>query len=247
MLGEGRRWVERPLVDEATVEAYEDAQARVAEAQAEVDALIESFELVFRMQTEAPELMSIDGESEATRRLYGLDDPVTSDFGLRCLLARPFFESGVRFVQATHGPDTKWDHHSGLITGLPQSCAEIDKPVAGLIADLKSRGLLDETLVLWGGEFGRTPGAEAGARNGRDHNPHGYTMFMAGGGVKPASAVQSSRIMPRANVSLPSQYPAHALREEGSIEHVARGVDSHPSRIGWSSLKSVETEAGRRP
>ncbi len=109
---------------------------------------------------------------------------MTSDFGLRCLLARRFSESGVRFVQATHGPDTKWDHHSGLITGLPRSCAEIDRPVAGLITDLKSRGLLDETLVLWGGEFGRTPGAEAGARNGRDHNPHGYTMFMAGGGVK---------------------------------------------------------------
>ena len=146
---------------------------------------IESFELAFRMQTEAPELMSIEGESEATRRLYGLDDPVARNFGLRCLLARRFSESGVRFVQATHGPDSKWDHHSGLITGLPQSCAEVDRPVAGLIKDLKSRGLLDETLVLWGGEFGRTPGAEAGARNGRDHNPHGYTMFMAGGGVKP--------------------------------------------------------------
>ncbi len=90
-----------------------------------------------------------------------------------------------RFVRPSMGPDTKWDHHSGLITGLPQSCAEVDRPVAGLIKDLKSRGLLEETLVLWGGEFGRTPGAEAGARNGRDHNPHGYTMFMAGGGTKP--------------------------------------------------------------
>ena len=149
---------------------------------------IESFELAFRMQTEAPELMRFDNVSPADSKLYGLDDPITRDFGLRCLLARRFSESGVRFVQATHGPDRKWDHHSGLITGLPQSCAEIDKPVAGLIKDLKSRGLLDETLVVWGGEFGRTPGAEAGARNGRDHNPHGYTMFMAGGGVKPGTS-----------------------------------------------------------
>ncbi len=166
-----QRWQRRQLEDTGPDQALEGR--------------IESFELAFRMQTEAPELMSIDGESEATRRLYGLDDPVTRNFGLRCLLARRFSESGVRFVQATHGPDTKWDHHSGLITGLPQSCAEVDRPVAGLIKDLKSRGLLEETLVLWGGEFGRTPGAEAGARNGRDHNPHGYTMFMAGGGTKP--------------------------------------------------------------
>ena len=176
-----------PAVQRAEVDLLQRWQRRQLQSTGPDLALegrIESYELAFRMQTEAPELMSVEGESEATRRLYGLDDPVTGDFGLRCLLARRFSESGVRFVQATHGPDTKWDHHSGLITGLPRSCAEIDRPVAGLIRDLKSRGLLDETLVLWGGEFGRTPGAEAGARNGRDHNPHGYTMFMAGGGVK---------------------------------------------------------------
>ncbi|MCY4637656.1 MAG: DUF1501 domain-containing protein [Acidobacteria bacterium] len=176
-----------PAVQRAEVDLLQRWQRRQLEATGPDLALegrIESYELAFRMQTEAPEVMSVAGESEATRRLYGLDDPVAGDFGLRCLLARRFSESGVRFVQATHGPDTKWDHHSGLITGLPRSCAEIDRPVAGLITDLKQRGLLDETLVLWGGEFGRTPGAEAGARNGRDHNPHGYTMFMAGGGVK---------------------------------------------------------------
>ena len=136
------------------------------------------------MQTEAPELMSVEGESAATRRLYGLDDPVTGDFGLRCLLARRFSESGVRFVQATHGPRHEVGPPLRADHGAAPKLREIDRPVAGLITDLKSRGLLDETLVLWGGEFGRTPGAEAGARNGRDHNPHGYTMLMAGGGVK---------------------------------------------------------------
>lgn len=145
---------------------------------------IEAFELAFRMQTEVPTILDVVGESDATKKMYGLDEEVTTDFGLRCLLARRFSEQGVRFVQATHGPDSKWDHHGGLKEGLPRSCKEIDKPVAGLIKDLKSRGLLDETLVLWGGEFGRTPGVEGDARNGRDHNPHGYTMFMAGGGIK---------------------------------------------------------------
>ena len=151
---------------------------------------IKSFELAFRMQTEAPEIISIDGESEATRKLYGLDDPLTEDFGRQCLLARRFSERGVRFVQAT---ERGWDHHSNLFQDLPGRCNGIDKPVAGLIKDLKSRGMLEETLVLWGGEFGRTPGSESTAdlkpqserRDGRDHNPHGFTMFMAGGGVKP--------------------------------------------------------------
>jgi hypothetical protein len=151
----------------------------------ELEGRIQSFELAYRMQTEAPEVMSIAGESDATRKLYGLDDPVTEEFGHRCLMARRFCERGVRFVQATHGPDRKWDNHSDIHTSLPQHTREVDKPVAGLIKDLKSRGLLDETLVLWGGEFGRTPGSEGGRRDGRDHNPHGFTMFMAGGGVKP--------------------------------------------------------------
>lgn len=146
---------------------------------------IESYELAFRMQTEVPDIMSIQGETEATKNLYGLDKPETQEFGHRCLLARRFSERGVRFVQATHGPDLKWDHHGGLNGGLTKSVNEIDKPVAGLIKDLKSRGMLDETLVLWGGEFGRTPGCEGESRDGRDHNPHGFTMFMAGGGVKP--------------------------------------------------------------
>lgn len=150
-----------------------------------LESRIESFELAFRMQTEAPEVMSIDGESESTRQLYGIGEPVAGEFGHRCLLARRLSERGVRFVQATHGPDVKWDHHNGIHKGLPQSAQEVDKPIAGLIRDLKARGLLEETLVLWSGEFGRTPGSEHGKRNGRDHNPHGFTLFMAGGGVRP--------------------------------------------------------------
>ncbi|MBX3412448.1 MAG: DUF1501 domain-containing protein [Pirellulales bacterium] len=141
---------------------------------------IEAFELAFRMQTAAPELQQIDDETEETHRLYGLDDPRTRHFGRQCLMARRFAERGVRFVQVSHS--YKWDQHGGLRKDHASNAAEVDRPIAGLLADLKARGLLDETLVLWGGEFGRTPTAQGD--DGRDHNPHGYTMWIAGGGVK---------------------------------------------------------------
>ena len=148
---------------------------------------IKSYELAFRMQTEAPKVLDVSGETKATRKLYGLDEEHTRNFGTRCLLARRFSEQGVRFVQVTHGENNKWDHHENLRRDLPKSCREMDRPVAGLIKDLKARDLLDETLVLWGGEFGRTAAVELDRAGdpGRDHNPNGYTMFMAGGGVKP--------------------------------------------------------------
>jgi hypothetical protein len=142
---------------------------------------IDAFELAYRMQTAAPELQDITGESAATRTLYGLDDAKTKNFGRQCLLARRFAERGVRFVQVTHS--YKWDQHENLKADHANNAAEVDKPIAGLLQDLKSRGLLEETLVLWGGEFGRTPTAQGS--NGRDHNPHGYTMWLAGAGVKP--------------------------------------------------------------
>ncbi len=145
----------------------------------ELESRISTFELAFRMQTEAPEIQRIDGESEATKSIYGLDDPVTEDFGRQCLMARRFSESGVRFVQCN---SNGWDHHFDLKDSLAKMCAQVDKPIAGLIRDLRARGLLDETLVIWGGEFGRTPTAENA--DGRDHNPHGFTMWLAGGGVK---------------------------------------------------------------
>ncbi len=149
----------------------------------ELEARIQSFELAFRMQTETPRLMDISDESKATIALYGIGEKPTDNFGRQCLLARRFCEAGVRFVQVTHS--YKWDQHGELRKGHGANAAEVDKPMAGLLKDLKTRGLLDDTLVLWGGEFGRTPTAQGG--DGRDHNPHGYTMWMAGGGVKPGT------------------------------------------------------------
>jgi hypothetical protein len=142
---------------------------------------IQSFELAFRMQTEAPEIMDLSKESKATRDLYGIDVEPTDNFGRQCLLARRFIEKGVRFVQVSHS--YKWDQHGNLKNDHEKNAREVDKAIAGLLKDLKARGLLDDTLVLWGGEFGRTPTAQGG--DGRDHNPHGYTMWMAGGGVRP--------------------------------------------------------------
>jgi hypothetical protein len=132
------------------------------------------------MQTETPKLMDISNESKATLDMYGIGNEPTDNFGRQCLMARRFCEAGVRFVQVTHS--YKWDQHGNLKNDHEKNAREVDLPIAGLLADLKSRGLLEDTLVLWGGEFGRTPTAQGG--DGRDHNPHGYTMWMAGGGVK---------------------------------------------------------------
>ena len=144
---------------------------------------LNSFELAYRMQASMPEIQNLARETNATQRMYGIDDPVTEDFGRQCLMARRFLESGVRFVQVTHSDsEVQWDQHGNLYVGHTKNAAEVDKPIAGLLQDLKSRGLLEDTLVLWGGEFGRTPTAQG--NNGRDHNPHGFTMWMAGGGVK---------------------------------------------------------------
>ena len=141
---------------------------------------IESFELAFRMQAEAPQLQDLSSESPATRKLYGLDNPVTEDFGRQCLMARRFSEQGVRFVQVSHS--YKWDQHSNLRKGHSGNAMEVDQPIAGLLRDLKGRGLLKDTLVMWGGEFGRTSTAQGS--DGRDHNPEGFTWWLAGGGVK---------------------------------------------------------------
>jgi hypothetical protein len=148
----------------------------------ELDARIRSYELAFHMQAQAPDAVDLRGESDATRALYGMDQKKTEVMGRNCLLARRLVERGVRFVQIYHGAGSKWDAHSHIESNHSELCAQMDQPVAGLIRDLKSRGLLDETLVVWGGEFGRTPMSEKG--DGRDHNPYGFTMWMAGGGVK---------------------------------------------------------------
>ena len=151
-------------------------------------ARIASYELAFRMQTEAPEAFGIDGESKATRDLYGIGGGPTDIFGKQCLMARRLVERGVRVVQVYHTQTAKrascqlWDQHGGLKSELPANCLATDQPVAGLLADLKARGMLDDTLVVWGGEFGRTPTGEGG--DGREHHPFGFTMWAAGGGVK---------------------------------------------------------------
>lgn len=161
------------------IDAFNQAKIKREEKAPQIEGLIKSYELGYRMQSEMPGVMDIETETQATRNLYGIDDATTEDFGRKCLLARRLVESGVRFVEINHGD---WDHHRDLGNALPASCAGVDKPLRGLIQDLKSRGLLDNTLVIWGGEFGRTPHAEGS--DGRDHNVKAFTMWMAGGGVK---------------------------------------------------------------
>jgi Protein of unknown function (DUF1501) len=148
----------------------------------ELSARLAAYELAYRMQASAPEVVDVSGETEATRRLYGLDRKETAEFGLRCLLARRMVERGVRFVQVYCGDTNGWDAHSDIEGNHGRLCLQSDQPIAGLLTDLKRRGLLEDTLVIWGGEFGRTPMTEG--TNGRDHNPHGFCTWLAGGGVK---------------------------------------------------------------
>ncbi len=161
----------------------------------ELEATITNYELAFRMQSAVPDLLDLTGESEATKSLYGLDEDDTYEFGKQCLLARRMVERGVRFIELLtprrQGQD-RWDQHARLIEGHRINARATDKPIAGLLKDLKSRGLLENTLVVWGGEFGRTPTAQIGKKAdmneiGRDHNPFGFTMWLAGGGVKPGT------------------------------------------------------------
>jgi hypothetical protein len=150
----------------------------------DLEARISSFELAFRMQMEMPRIEDLSRETKETFELYGIDQKITEDFGRQCLLARRFAEKGVRFIQVTHSDSmVQWDQHSDLHKGHTKNALEVDRPIAGLLKDLKARGLLQDTLVMWGGEFGRTPTAQG--TNGRDHNPEGFTMWFAGGGVKP--------------------------------------------------------------
>ena len=160
----------------------------------ELEARIASYELAFQLQNTAPEALDLAQETEVTRELYGLNDPKgdhalalgPAPFGRQCLIARRLIERGVRFVQIYHGgghQQQNWDAHNGVEENLKIHCPEIDKPLHALLTDLEQRGLLDETLVVWGGEFGRQPVAQGGS-NGRDHNPKGFTYFLAGGGVK---------------------------------------------------------------
>ena len=172
------------------LQALNAEQAKRAPGDSEVEAVINSYELAWRMQNHAPSVLDLAKESSATLALYGIGEKETDDFGRQCLIARRLCEEGVRFVQVTYGDNTanpRWDQHSNLPKHADHARA-VDKPVAGLLQDLKAKGLLEDTLVWWGGEFGRTPYAEKNG-TGRDHNPGGFTVWLAGAGVKPGFAL----------------------------------------------------------
>ncbi len=186
---------QRDLLD--TLKKLNEQHLSARNQDSELSARIASYELAFRMQMSAPEATDIGAESEATKKLYGLDNPVSADFGGRCLLARRLVERGVRFVQVWSGNGmnaTDWDGHIACDKNHQAKAAQTDKAVAGLLTDLKARGLLDSTLVIWGGEFGRSPTSDGGQNGseGRDHNPYGFTIWMAGGGVRGGRVIGST-------------------------------------------------------
>ena len=163
---------------------HEQCQSRPGNT--ELEAVINSYELAWRMQANAPEVMDISNESAATKKLYGIDDEPTDNYGRQCLMARRMAEAGVRFIQVNYSDNSNnpaWDQHNDMPKHKEHALA-VDKPIAGLLTDLKQRGLLEDTLVWWGGEFGRTPYAQKNG-DGRDHNPTGFTVWLAGGGVRP--------------------------------------------------------------
>lgn len=166
----------------ALIQRLNQRHAAARAQQTELEARIRSYELAFRMQAAAPTAVDLSQETRATKRLYGMDHRETKPLGRNCLLARRLVQRGVRFIQLYSGTGSKWDSHAGIEANHSRLCRSMDKPVAGLLTDLKQRGMLDETLVVWGGEFGRTPMSEKG--DGRDHNPTGFTIWMAGGGVQ---------------------------------------------------------------
>ena len=164
-------------------------QLKKSPGDAELEAVLASYELAWRMQNNAPDTLDLNKETEATKKLYGIGDKTTDNFGRQCLMARRLVESGVRYIQVTYGDNTAnpaWDQHSNMPKHKEHALA-VDKPIAGLLQDLKARGLLEDTIVWWGGEFGRTPYAEKNG-TGRDHNAGGFTVWLAGGGFKPGTS-----------------------------------------------------------
>lgn len=198
------RAMQREILDAMQEENRMHFRPRVDNS--ELAARISSYELAFKMQQSAPEAVDLSKEDEATQKLYGLDQPRTQDFGRRCLLARRLVERGVRFIQLYSGGnhnDANWDAHGDLVKNHTFHAGNTDKPIAGLIQDLKQRGLLDQTLIVWGGEFGRQPTAEYAEGTGRDHNAYGFTMWMAGGGIKGGRSVGTTDELGAAAVERP--------------------------------------------
>ena len=197
-------------------------------------ARIASYELAYKMQSSAPEAVDLTRETEETRRLYGMDRPKTEPFGRQCLLARRLVERGVRFIQIYSGGnhnDTSWDAHGDLVKNHDLHCGETDKPIAGLIEDLKRRGLFDSTLIVWGGEFGRQPTAEYAKGTGRDHNAYGFTMWMAGGGIKGGVSVGTTDELGSAAV----EKPYHVKNLHATILHQL-GIDPDRLTFFYSGL-----------
>lgn len=193
----------------------------------ELAARMESYELGYRMQTAAPDVFDLTGETAATQALYGVPDKETAEFGTHCLLARRLVERGVRCVQLRHGG---WDAHSSLESNHRRNARQTDRPIAALLRDLKRRGLLDSTLVVWGGEFGRTPtieGTRTGDSRGRDHSPAGYTMWFAGGGVRGGQIIGATDELGY----VPVQRPLSPADLHASLLH-ALGIDQH--RLTWN-------------
>jgi hypothetical protein len=197
--------------------------------QQDLAARIASYELAFRMQQHAPEAVDLSQETQATRDLYGLDEDLTRNFGTRCLLARRLVERGVRFVQVYSGGshnDDNWDAHGDLVANHTKHAGATDKSIAGLLKDLKQRGLLEQTLVVWGGEFGRQPTAEYDEGTGRDHNSYGFTMWMAGGGIKGGVSVGATDEIGSAAVD----EPMHVKRMHATVLQ-QMGLD--PNRLSY--------------
>jgi hypothetical protein len=210
----------------------------------ELDARIRSYELAYEMQSSAPEAVDLASEPEATKDLYGMNDEATREFGRNCLMARRLVERGVRFVELYCGSGSGWDAHANIEANHGKWCKASDKPIAGLLTDLKARGLLDETLVVWGGEFGRTPFNEKG--NGRDHNPWGFTMWFAGGGVKPGQTVGSTDEIGLRAVERPSHvHDIHAtiLHLLGlnhlHLTHLHNGRAERPTIVGGELIREL--------
>jgi len=217
--------VQRRMLDTLAEFNHEHQQPRADNTN--LAARIRSYELAFQMQTHATEAVDLAQETQETQQLYGLDRPQTRNFGRQCLLARRLVERGVRFIQLYSGGahnDDNWDAHGDLVYNHTKHAGATDKPIAGLLTDLKRRGLLDETLIVWGGEFGRQPTAEYAVGTGRDHNAYGFTMWMAGGGVKGGTSVGATDELGSAAV----EHRFHVKHLHATILHLM-GLD--PDRL----------------
>jgi hypothetical protein len=221
------RDVQRQLLD-----SLRDANQRhlaTRADQTDLAARIATYELAYQMQQHAPEAVDLAQETSETHALYGLDHPRTADFGRRCLLARRLVERGVRFIQIYSGGahnDDNWDAHGDLVKNHNHHAGNTDKPIAGLIRDLKRRGLLDQTLIVWGGEFGRQPTAEYAEGTGRDHNSYGFTMWMAGGGIRGGQSIGATDELGSAAV----EQPMHVRRLHATTLHQ---LGLEPNRLSY--------------